>query len=111
MNIQEIPLPEMTDNEEDFIEIRHDDIVVASWEALKKVATGCWCCFVWEGEEELLKSKEYEPLIIDAFTARAMVTVHDALQAPEKRAKFERMVGLSRGNFGRLVDLTWKCVS
>lgn len=44
---------------------------------------------------------DYEPLLIDMFSASAMVQVYDAMNA-EHKAKFERMVKASRAQFMKM---------
>ena len=52
----------------------------------------------------------YDPLLLDAFTASALKTVHDAIQDQANVAKFERMIAASRVQFGKIVDFCWTCV-
>ena len=84
-------------------DIRPGDIVTASFEKLATVAQDwAWRAFTWD--------KDPEPVIVDAFTASAMVKVHDAL-GEANQAKFRRMIGAGRGSFVRLVDFTWQQVA
>ena len=45
---------------------------------------------------------------VDAFTANAMITVYDALNA-DMKAKFVRMLATKSG-FAKLLNFTWKHV-
>ena len=80
-----------------------DDLAVASYRALKHVVDHHqFLALVWSSD-----NSDYDPLLIDAFTADAMVKVYDAL-SPDNKVKFERVVAKGRGPFYRLVDFTWK---
>ena len=54
-------------------------------------------------------SGEFEPLIVDPLTARAMVTLHNALNS-KNQATFEEWVGEHRGKFAALVEMSWEKV-
>lgn len=89
--------------ENDF-ELVPSDIVIASFDALSKVSRDhSFRAFTWDNDD-------LEPLLIDAFTASAMVQVHGAL-SEANQAKFRRMVEAGRGSFARLVDFTWKQIA
>lgn len=115
MDLTKIPLksePLDYPEREDWVEVRHCDMIVASMAALRGIAyEGVWRAFVWPHDEEAeLLSGEFDPLIVDMLTARAMVAVYDAL-SPENQAKFAAQVADNRGYFGQLVDFCWSRVS
>jgi hypothetical protein len=49
-------------------------------------------------------------VLVDALTAKAVLTCYDAL-TPHNKAKFERMVAGSAGQLNRVVEFCWKHVS
>lgn len=94
---------EHNEPENDF-DIRLSDIVAASFGTLAAIGRGKlgWRAFTWSND-----ATSFEPLIVDAFTASAMVQIYDALGGANQ-AKFKRMVGASRGSFARLMEFAWK---
>lgn len=49
---------------------------------------------------------DLEPLVVDMFTASAMLSVYDALNQTNQE-KFEAWLCKSRSHFVKLVDITW----
>ncbi|QWS69908.1 hypothetical protein [Vibrio phage vB_VpS_PG28] len=97
-------------------------IVVATFEEIQKIPTDGAKCFIWMDEVESFdletqkvvfteQSKEYdtEPLIIDAFTASAIIKVLDAVK-PETRTKLIERLERNRAYFAHTVEQVWKCV-
>ena len=79
-----------------------DEIVTATWVNLKGIVDNWqFRFFTWPNDPP-----DSELLMIDAFTASAMLKVYDAMSV-DNQAKFERMVAAGRGSFGKLVGFTW----
>lgn len=94
-----------TGNREDDVTVSADSIAPASFDALKYVIEHrAYLCFTWPNDPP-----ESQPLLVDMFTANAMLTVYRALSEANQE-KFRRMVGESRARLGQLVDFTWKAV-
>lgn len=89
----------------DGYELEPEDITTASFDAIKAIADNhAYTCFVWPNDEP-----EFEPLLVDALTANAIITVYNALT--EGKPKLERMIAKSRCNFVKIVDFCWNQVS
>lgn len=93
------------------------NVVLATWELIREIAEERNSrAFVWPDEGEFNgdtfrfneKHEGFEPLIIDIQTANVMVAVHDGLEKPQNKTKFEDWVGKGRGHFGSLVELSWR---
>lgn len=90
---------------ENDVDIRPGDIATASLNTLAAISQGSWRAFTWDNDQV-----GFEPLIVDMFTASAMMQVYDALEEANQ-AKFRRMIGAGRGSFARLLEFTWKRVA
>lgn len=85
------------------IEIPTDEIKQASYDQVRRVITeGRYFYLVWENDPP-----EAEPILLDLFTASALVKIHDALN-PENQAKVEEQIAASRAKFCRYVDFCWE---
>lgn len=58
---------------------------------------------------ELVWNEGDEPIILDLFTASAMVQVHDALK-PENQAKFAAAISRSQASFFKVHEMVLKCL-
>jgi len=91
------------DDIEGRIEIEPGDLHVASLEALKAIVDEHqYRYFTWPNDEP-----EDEPLLIDAFTASAMMKIYDALNLTNQE-RFRTRLAKSRVGFGILVNFTWE---
>lgn len=98
-----IPIMDLLTDDAQYIEDMRagkEPMVLASMDAIRAAAGGSYQLLTWPGETG-------EPLLLDMTTASGLVLVYDALQRDANRAKFERMVQKSRGNFGRIVQFMW----
>lgn len=57
-----------------------------------------------------IKFSNGQQLTVDAQTANMLLTVYKALQKPDMKSKFEKMLGDSPTSFMKLVDFGWKQV-
>lgn len=92
------------------------DCVYADFARVKEVFDNHSAAYlVWPEEGAFLGDKwqfngahkGFEPLLLDAMTANALVTVHNAIT---DKAKFLRMIAASRGQFAKIVNFCWKHV-
>ncbi|UOX39935.1 hypothetical protein [Vibrio phage V-YDF132] len=98
-------------------------IVLASFQEIESIATGGGAKrFIWSDEIVSFNSKEQkvqfneqareigtEPLIIDSFTANAMVKVFEAVK-PETKEHLIKRVARNRAYFADTVNKVWKCI-
>lgn len=58
---------------------------------------------------ELRWNEKDEPIVLDLFTASAMVKVHDALK-PENQTKFAEAISRSETSFLKVHSMVLKCL-
>ena len=95
------------------------DVVFASLDELMKIySTKQLKAFVWPDEGAFRDGEwhfndehrgQFEPLLIDPQTAKAMTLIHEALTQRNK-ATFAEYVGKGRGYFGQCFEFSWKHV-
>jgi len=100
-------------------EIVRRDVVFASLDELGNILSKKQAkAFVWPDEGEFRGGDwhfndehrgQYEPLIIDPQTAKAMTVIHDSL-SPRNQATFAGHVSKGRGHFGVCFEFSWKHV-
>ena len=88
-----------------------------------RLATRRWGTMVmlpqWRAVEPSIEALREAPIhfrygksriLVDAFTANAMLVVYRALTQPESRAKFERLLTTSPDTLGKLADFCFNRV-
>lgn len=96
-----------------------NNVVLGSWEAILKAASGDAQAFVWIDEGRFKRTGSFEfnaqhhdfqPLLVDKISAQMIVALHDVLK-PENQAKIQTWVGKSRGHFAMIWELTQEKVT
>ena len=94
-------------------------VVFGSIDALKEIMAVGPLRFVWPEECEEAKSggwmfnidhDDFQPLLVDAYTASMLVQIHDKL-SPERQGRFADQLEKSRGYFGYWIESGWKLVN
>jgi hypothetical protein len=90
--------------EDERVHISEKDLEKGSFEAVVKVfEKGQWKALYWDNDKE-------NALLLDVFTAQAVILVYDNLKKQASKDKFKRMMAASPAQFKKVIDFVWNNV-